>query len=99
MQSGAEKCAVYFKALGDPIRLQIVKALQNGPLSVTDLCDLMEMEMSNISHHLRVLFHAEIVTTQRDGKFIYYHLNKEFLGSRSVAKTLDFGCCRIDLRE
>jgi DNA-binding transcriptional ArsR family regulator len=92
------RCATYLKALGDPIRLQIVRALQSGPMSVSDFTLLLELEMANVSHHLRVLFHADIVTTERDGKFIYYALNKEFLKSRSVAKTLDFGCCKIDLR-
>ncbi len=92
-------CANYLKALGDPVRLQIVRALQSGPLSVSDLALLLEMELANISHHLRVLFHAKIVTTERDGKFIYYAVNKEFLNRRSVAKSLDFGCCKIDLRE
>ncbi len=91
-------CATYLKALGDPIRLQVVRALQSGPMSVSDLALLLELEMANVSHHLRVLFHADIVTTERDGKFIYYALNKEFLRNRSVAKTLDFGCCKIDLR-
>ncbi len=91
-------CASYLKALGDPIRLQIVRALQSGPMSVSDLVLLLDQEMANVSHHLRVLFHADIVTTERDGKFIYYALNKQFLTSRSVAKSLDFGCCKIDLR-
>jgi DNA-binding transcriptional ArsR family regulator len=92
-------CASYLKALGDPIRLQIVRALQAGPLSVSDLGELLGIEMANVSHHLRVLFHAHLVTTRRDGKFIYYHLNEQFLKARSVAKSLDFGCCKIDLRD
>lgn len=96
--SDSTQCAAYLKALGDTVRLQIVRALQSGPMSVTDLVILLELEMANVSHHLRVLFHADIVTTQREGKFIYYALNKEFLRSRSAAKSLDFGCCKIDLR-
>ena len=91
-------CATYLKALGDPVRLQIVRALQSGPMSVSDLALLFELEMANVSHHLRVLFHADIVTTERDGKFIYYGLNTDFLTSRAVGKSLDFGCCKIDLR-
>ena len=66
----AALCATYLKALGDPVRLQIVRALQTGPMSVSDLVLLLELEMANASHHLRVLFHADIVTTERDGKFI-----------------------------
>lgn len=98
-QTDPAVCAVYFKALGDPVRLRIVRALQSGPLTVSDLVELLELGMANVSHHLRVLYHADIVTTERDGKYIYYALNQEFLKSRSAAKYLDFGCCRIDLRD
>ena len=98
-RSDPDRCATYLKALGDPVRLQIVRALQAGPLSVSDLVVLLELEMANVSHHLRVLFHADIVTTQREGKYIYYDLNGEFLKSRAAAKSLDFGCCKIDLRD
>ncbi len=95
----AAVCATYLKALGDPIRLQIVKALQCCPLTVSDLAELLEMDLANVSHHLRVLFRAHLVTTEKDGKFSYYRLNVEFLGNRPLAKTLDFGCCKIDLRD
>lgn len=97
--SEADRCATYLKALGDPIRLRIIRGLQAGPMSVSDLTDLLELEMANVSHHLRVLFHADIVTTEREGKFIYYALNAEFLKSSTANRSLDFGCCRIDLRQ
>lgn len=95
----AAVCATFLKALGDPVRLRIVKALQCGPRTVSDLTELLNMEMPNVSHHLRVLFHAQLVITEKAGKFSYYRLNPEFLSSRSVAKSLDFGCCKINLRD
>ena len=95
----ADLCASYLKALGDPVRLQIVRALQAGPLSVTDIAEVLELELANVSHHLRVLFHAQLVTTQKEGKFSYYQLNADFLKGRAVIKSLDFGCCKIDLRD
>jgi DNA-binding transcriptional ArsR family regulator len=94
-----ERCAAYLKALADPVRLQIVKALRASPMAVSDLAMFLDLEMANVSHHLRVLYHAKIVTTQREGKFIYYTLNKDFLRSKSVSSTLDFGCCKFDLRD
>lgn len=96
--SDSTLCANYLKALADPVRLRIVRALQAGPMSVSDLVAILELEMANVSHHLRVLYHADVVTTEREGKYIYYQVNKDFLKSRSVAKSLDFGCCKIDLR-
>ena len=94
----AEVCAGYLKALGDTNRLQIIKALQSSPLTVTDLSLLLDSEMENVSHHLRVLFHAGLVTTTRDGKFIYYQINRDVIRNKTVAKALDFGCCRLDMR-
>jgi DNA-binding transcriptional ArsR family regulator len=76
----------------------MIKALQSSPLTVTDLSLLLDSEIANVSHHLRVLFHAGIVTTQRDGKFIYYQINREVLRGKSIGQSLDFGCCRLDMR-
>jgi DNA-binding transcriptional ArsR family regulator len=90
-------CANYLKALGDPYRLQIARALQNGAMSVTDLALLLELEVANVSHHLRVMFHAGLVKTKRDGRFIYYELNQDFLSHGKLKQSLDFGCCKIDL--
>ncbi|MCY3004468.1 MAG: metalloregulator ArsR/SmtB family transcription factor [Planctomycetota bacterium] len=94
----AELCATFLKALGDPVRLQIVNALQYCPLTVSDLVELLDIEMPNVSHHLRVLFHAQLVTMEKEGKFNYYRLNPAFASGRSIAKSLDFGCCKINLR-
>lgn len=92
-----EVCAAYLKALGDPVRLQVVRALRAGPLSVSDLALLLDLDIANVSHHLRVLYHAKLVTTTRDGKFIYYTLNGDFLTGRAAKKALDFGCCQVNL--
>lgn len=93
------RCAAYLKAVGDPLRIRIVRALQVGALSVTDLAELLDQEIGVVSHHLRVLYHADIVQTRRDGKFIYYSLNDQFLdaGRRKRNRVLDFGCCRLDV--
>ena len=93
-----ELCAGYLKALGDSNRLQMIKALQSSPLTVTDLSMLLDSDIANVSHHLRVLFHAGLVTTQRDGKFIYYQINHEVLCGKPLGQMLDFGCCRLDMR-
>lgn len=97
-QPDAQECANYLKALGDTNRLRIIRALQTSPLTVTDLSLLLESELANVSHHLRVLFHAGIVTTERDGKFIYYKINREIVRNKPVSHALDFGCCRLEMR-
>ncbi|QDV44690.1 Transcriptional repressor SdpR [Stieleria neptunia] len=97
----ATRCAAYLKAVGDPLRIRIVRALQLGALSVSDLAELLGQEIGVVSHHLRVLYHADIVQTRRDGKYIYYSLNDQFLdvSRRNRNRVLDFGCCRLDVGE
>jgi len=95
----AEKCAAYLKAVADPTRLQIVRALRGGPLAVSDVALLLEIDITSVSHHLRVLYHADIAVTQRDGKYIYYSLNPMLTPGKRQFNELDFGCCRLDLRQ
>jgi len=97
-QNDVEICAGYLKALGDFNRLQIIKALQTSPLTVTDLTLFLDSEMANVSHHLRVLFHAGLVSTKRDGKFIYYQINREVVKNKAFSKSLDFGCCKLQMQ-
>lgn len=92
-------CAEYFKALADPVRLNIVRALRAGAMNVSDLALLLELDITKTSHHLRVLYHADIVTIEKDGKYSYYHLNADFLKNRKLGSALDFGCCKVDLRD
>lgn len=93
-----DQCAEYLRALADPIRLKIMRSLQSGPLTVTDITLLLELEIARVSHHLRVLFHAGLVSTERDGKFIYYRLNRHLSKRATTGARLDFGCCSVDLR-
>jgi DNA-binding transcriptional ArsR family regulator len=93
-----DNCANYLKALGDPIRLRIIKALQTGKLTVSDMAELLEIDIQKVSHHLRILFHADLLTIQKEGRFRYYELNPNFVKSRQSNKSLDLGCCTIGLR-
>ena len=95
----ASNCSRFLKALGDPLRLKIVEFLQSGPKTVTDIAECLEIEIANASHHLHVLAHADLVTTERDGKFCYYSLAPEVhvRGSSRGPSSLDFGCCRLEL--
>ena len=75
-----EKCAMIadiFKALGDPGRLRIVKALSMGKLCSGDIAAALNMENSLVSHQLQVLKHQSIVTFKKEGKFMIYSLSNE----------------------
>lgn len=61
------------KALGDPTRLTIAAALaQTDELCVCDIAWVCERPENLVSHHLRVLRAAGIVSSRRDGKMVMY---------------------------
>lgn len=66
-----------FKALGDDTRLKIVEMLLGRELCVCEIIDAFDKSQPVISHHLRTLKHAGLVTDVRDGKWIYYSLKPE----------------------
>jgi ArsR family transcriptional regulator, arsenate/arsenite/antimonite-responsive transcriptional repressor len=62
------------RALCDPARLQIIEALSEGPLCVTDLALAIGRAPAATSQHLRVLRDLELVAGSRRGTAIYYDL-------------------------
>jgi len=67
--------AQMFKALGDETRLKIIHMLIGRELCVCDILDAFgDKSQPIISHHLKTLKHAGLVTDARDGKWIYYSL-------------------------
>lgn len=93
-----ERCAARLKALADPDRLRIVRRLFAGPKNVSELASELGEELVKISHHLGVLRHANVVQAQKQGRFVVYRLGGEIVCQAPRAtKTLDLGCCRLDL--
>jgi ArsR family transcriptional regulator len=68
-----------FHALSDETRLEIVAMLGGGERCVCDLMSALDAAQSRLSFHLKVLKDAGIVDDRRDGRWVYYSLNKESL--------------------
>lgn len=66
-------------ALSDPTRLQIVERLRAGEQCVCELMDVLDAAQSRLSFHLRVLKEAGLVLDRRDGRWVYYTLNRDAL--------------------
>lgn len=63
----------FCKALGDETRQRILEILQDeGEQCVSDLVDRFNVSQPTISHHLNFLKQANLVTSRRDGKQIFY---------------------------
>ena len=72
----AERMAVVAKALGDPIRVQLVDVLRRhaGKVCVCELTPLFDVGQPTVSHHLKVLRQAGIVDSERQGLWAYYYV-------------------------
>ena len=68
-----------FKALSDPVRLQILELLKKGPLSAGDIASHFDMTGATISYHLKILKQADLIFESREKNFIYYQLNTTVL--------------------
>lgn len=66
--------AELLKVFGDSTRIRIIFVLCRSELCVRDIADRLKMTQSAISHQLRVLKQARLVSTRRDGKTIFYSL-------------------------
>jgi len=93
----SNQCARLLKALGDSDRLRIVQCLQDGPKNVSELSTLLDAELANVSHHLRVLRDAGLVSDSKQGKFVVYTLHPDVFRHGRLADSLDLGCCKLEL--
>jgi ArsR family transcriptional regulator, arsenate/arsenite/antimonite-responsive transcriptional repressor len=77
----AERLAEVAKALGDPVRLQLVDVLRKhaGEVCVCELVPLFDLSQPTVSHHLKVLRNAGLVGSVRRGLWAYYYVNDESL--------------------
>jgi ArsR family transcriptional regulator len=64
--------AALCKAGGDPLRLNVLRALSNDSFGVLELAQIFAIGQSGMSHHLKVLAQAELVATRREGNAIFY---------------------------
>jgi ArsR family transcriptional regulator len=72
----ASRMALVAKALGDPVRLQLVDVLRKhaGKVCVCELVPLFDVSQPTVSHHLKVLREAGIVGSERPGLWAYYYV-------------------------
>ena len=83
-----------FKVFGDTTRIKILWALEISDMCVCDIAALLNMNQSAISHQLRILKQAALVSSRRDGKAVYYSLNDSH-----VKQILDLGMTHINERQ
>ncbi|MGH3602308.1 MAG: ArsR/SmtB family transcription factor [Pseudonocardiaceae bacterium] len=81
-----------FKAMGDPVRLRLLSLIAShdgGEACVCDLSGVFELTGPTISHHLKVLREAGLITGERRGTWIYYRIEPDALRRLSAVLVPD----------
>jgi len=81
-----------FKAMGDPVRLRLLSLIAShagGEACVCDLTDVFDLTGPTISHHLKVLREAGLISGERRGTWVYYRVHPEALGRLSAVLVPD----------
>ena len=80
--AAAESLAHVFKALGDPTRvrlLSLIAAAEDGEACVCDLIEPVGLSQPTVSHHMKLLVDAGLVSREQRGKWAYYRVINETL--------------------
>jgi ArsR family transcriptional regulator len=95
--SRAEANSKMLKAVADLDRLKILNYLRAGTKNVSELADLLNAEIVNVSHHLGVLRETKLVQDTKKGRFVYYSLHPETYRSSGGGETITLGDCRLEI--
>lgn len=77
IRNDLRKLSELLKALADETRLTILAMLRDGEMCVCEIMDVLPFSQPAVSHHLKILRQAGLITDKRDGKWIYYYLDPE----------------------
>jgi len=67
------------KALGDPHRQNILRLLARQEMGACEIIQAIGLAQPTIAHHLKILKQAGLISSQKEGKFVFYTLNKDEL--------------------
>ena len=88
VESPVVELADLFRLLGDTTRLRIVLSCRQAPIAVGDIAVSLGLSQSLVSHHLRLLRAARVVTADRQGKQVFYFASDKHI-SRMLADMLE----------
>ncbi len=90
----ARRLARMFKALGDPTRVRLLSLIAARPDGEACVCDLTEpvgLSQPTVSHHMRLLVDAGLVTREQRGRWAFYAIVADTLAMLSEALVPDGG--------
>jgi DNA-binding transcriptional ArsR family regulator len=80
-------------ALADPARQDLVQVLARAELNVTDIAARVTLSRPTVSHHLGILKRAGLVRTRKDGREVFYRLDKPRITATLDGLVASLNCC------
>jgi ArsR family transcriptional regulator len=72
-------CVEFCKAMADDTRQKILVVLLDGEKCVSDIVEAFDISQPTISHHLGILKQYKLVTSRKEGKLVFYDINRDNL--------------------
>ncbi len=72
-----DKASSMFKALCEPVRIQIVAMLSGGEKCACELLESLSVSQSTLSHHMKLLMESSLVKGRKEGTWVYYSIDAE----------------------
>jgi ArsR family transcriptional regulator len=89
-----QDCAKKLRVIADDTRFSVLRLLMDNPWRVGDLAERLKVEQSLMSHHLKVLKKAGLVTANRTGRSVNYSMPEE-VGPGPDGRSINLGCCTL----
>lgn len=104
MKLDAKETATIFKALGDEKRIKILQLLSTGEKCACRLLEEIDITQPTMSHHMKILCDAGIVTGRKDGKWMHYSISEKrttfakqcldlLINANTTHEAKDKSCC------
>jgi DNA-binding transcriptional ArsR family regulator len=80
MESAEDYLVEVFRALGDPLRMEIMRRMsQTDELACTELEEILPVTKSTISYHVKVLSRAGLLHVRKEGRYYFYHARHDLI--------------------
>jgi len=76
VQQNLSKLSILLRVLSEEIRLRVICFLQKKEHCVCEIVDFLRLPHNLVSHHLKVLKNAGLISCRREGKFLFYSINR-----------------------
>ena len=94
-KTAVKNCAQSLKILSDETRLRILREIKDGEKTVSEINKQLKIDQSLLSHHLKILKEAKLVTCVRQGKFFLYKSSSPVTKNKN-SESIDLGCCTLN---